>query len=77
MTVPSLIIIAFGMLRSIGLDNHPLLKIHEIGNIPVNHHLPFEFVTGKSLVAQDKPEFALGVGGIGAHPFSASEEFLP
>jgi len=64
------------MLRAIGLNNQPVLKIDEIGDIVIDDDLPFELVANEALCAKKRPYAALSFSRICAHRPSAGEQDL-
>jgi hypothetical protein len=50
--IAALIIGALGMLAAIRLDNYPLIEIDEIGDVPIDHDLTFEFVARETLATE-------------------------
>jgi len=69
------VIIAFGVLRSVGLDNEPVLEIDEIGDIVIDDDLALKLIADEAFRAEDVPHLAFSFSRVGAHPFGASEEF--
>jgi hypothetical protein len=50
--IAALIIGALAMLAAIRLDNHALIEIDEIGDVPIDHDLTFEFEAREAFVAE-------------------------
>ena len=51
--VAAAVVIAVGVLRSVGLNDQTMFKIDKVNDIPVDDDLPLEFVATQTLVTQD------------------------
>lgn len=72
-SVTPFVVLAFGMLRAIGFDDQPLIKIEEIYDVAVNDNLPPEFETSHSFGPQNFPKTLFSFCRVETHPFCAGE----
>ena len=63
------------MLGTVGLDNQPILEVDEIDDVPVELLLTLELEATQTLRSQYRPQPALRLGRMLAHPFGAFEQY--
>ena len=72
--VTPFVILAFGVLRAISLNNQTVIEVDEVDNVAVNDDLPFEFIADQSFGLQYHPKTLFGLCRVETHPFGAGEQ---